>query len=92
MNHSEQNFEELIIPRKDLQDIAVSRYKVYKDVKDYILVEASSALDALKKSGINSVYKVQRYDPMDENVIHMSQVLVYIDHSSSQANEENPAQ
>ncbi len=67
-----ESFEELLIPRRDMHDVGVSRYRVYSDYKNYKLVEASSALAALAASGITRAYKIERHDPFSENIIHIT--------------------
>lgn len=67
-------FESLSLPRKDLPQQMVSRYRVYKDPENYDIIEAISALDALKASGKEEVYKVERdtlklYNVLDRQTI-----------------------
>ena len=68
-------FEELFIPRRELQISTMSVYRVYSDYKHFELVEAASALDALSISKKRNVYKIQRHDPLGDNVIHLNQVM-----------------
>ena len=75
MKNTTESFEELIIPRKDLHISDEMIYRVYSDRKNFELIEAVSALDAMAQSKIKNVYKVERHDPMANNVIHLSQVL-----------------
>jgi len=72
MTQIEQPFEELIIPRRDMFNIAETRYRVYFDAKNYKLIEAVSALDALRSSGISKAYKIERHNPMGDNIIQFS--------------------
>ena len=74
MTQIEQPFEELLIPRRELHDVSTTRYRVYRDIKSYKLVEAVSALDALIRSGVGKAYKIERYNPFDENIIQLGQV------------------
>lgn len=73
MTQIEQPFEELIIPRRDMFDVTGSYYRVYSDSKNYTLVEATSALDALRNNGISKAYKIERHNPMGDNVIQFAQ-------------------
>lgn len=75
MKNTTEPFEELLIPRKDLHISAAMIYRVYSDKKNFELIEAVSALDAMAQSKIKNVYKVERHDPMASNVIHLRQVL-----------------
>lgn len=72
---NKEPFEELFIPRKDLQLSASVVYRVYRDSRNYELVEAASALDAMAASKNKKIYKIQRHDPLGFNVIHLNQVL-----------------
>ena len=75
MKNTTESFEELIIPRKDLHISDAMIYRVYSDKKNFELVEAVSALDAMSQSKIKNIYKIERHDPMANNVIHLRQVL-----------------
>lgn len=74
MKNTEQ-FEELFIPRRELHFSDYTLYRIYRDSRSFELVEASSAIEALSKSKIRKVYKVERHDPMADNVIHLKQVI-----------------
>lgn len=75
MKQITEPFEELIIPRKELHDSSAVVYRVYSNSRNFELVEAVSALDALAQSKIKNVYKVKRHDPLGDNVIHLNQVI-----------------
>lgn len=75
MKENTEPFEELFIPRKELQSSSAMLYRVYSDYKNFELVEAASALDALAISKKRNVYKIQRHDPLGYNVIHLNQVM-----------------
>ncbi len=72
---NKEPFEELFIPRKDLQLSSAMVYRVYRDRKNFELVEAASALDAMAACKNKKIYKIQRHDPLGFNVIHLNQVL-----------------
>jgi len=44
------------------------QYKVYKDSKEFIMVAAASALEAIQSSGCVQVYRVER-ESLDRNYI-----------------------
>ena len=71
---SEVAFEELLIPRKEVQHLSETRYRVYKDSVHWELVEASSALEALQRCGIQKAYKIERHNPLGNNVLQMGTV------------------
>ncbi len=75
MKQSTDPFEELMIPRRELHAPSVMIYRVYSDYKHFELVEAMSALDALSASKIKNIYKIERHDPLADNVIHLNQVI-----------------
>jgi hypothetical protein len=43
-------------------------YRVYKDCKDFVMVPAASALEAIKSSGCEQIYRVER-ESMDNNYV-----------------------
>lgn len=53
-------FEALPMPRKDIPQPASGSYKVYKNAKEFVVVEAGSALEALQVSGVPLAYKIER--------------------------------
>lgn len=83
MTQIEQPFEELLIPHRELHDVSATHYRVYRDIKSYKLVEAVSALDALMRSGVGKAYKIERYNPLAENIIQLGQVAGISDNSGS---------
>ncbi len=72
MTNNTEPFEELFIPRRETQGDSATRYRVYTDAKNYKLVEAVSALDAITNSGVARAYKIERHNPMGENIIHIN--------------------
>jgi hypothetical protein len=75
MKQTTEPFEELPIPRRELQNPSTVLYRVYRDYKNYELVEAVSALDALSHSKIKNIYKIERHNPLGDNVIQLNQVI-----------------
>lgn len=71
MKTTEEPFEELYIPHRELQNPNAVCYRVYNDSKNYELVEAFSALEALTQSKIEKPYKIERHNPLGDNVIHI---------------------
>ncbi|MEK6745992.1 MAG: hypothetical protein AABY33_03060 [Pseudomonadota bacterium] len=78
MKQNEEPFEELIIPRRDMQISAATVYRIYSDYKNFQLVEAGSALEAIAMCGNQNVYKIKRHDPLGDNVIHLNQAVLPI--------------
>lgn len=68
MNAPQTSFESLAIPRKDLPQV-VSKYRVYSNPQDYVVVDASTAIGALDASGLTNAYKITREDPMAYNLL-----------------------
>lgn len=68
-NQPKEPFEELPFPRKDMAGMQAGRYRVYKNPKDYVLVEAVSALEALQNSKLDKPYRVER------DMLHLTTVL-----------------
>lgn len=75
MKQNEGPFEELIIPRREMQVSTASIYRVYGDHKNFQLVEAGSALEAMSIIGNKNVYKIKRHDPLGDNVIQLNQSI-----------------
>jgi len=49
-------------------NMGAGQYKVYKDSKEFVTVVAASALEAIKSSGCEQVYRIER-DSLDKNYI-----------------------
>lgn len=56
----EVHFEELNLPRRQVPELMGGRYFVYSSPTEYQLVDAGSALEAIQKSGLKEVYRLQR--------------------------------
>jgi hypothetical protein len=65
---SDASFETLPLPKKDSLSTAGS-YRVYKDATDFTMIAASTALEAMKTSGMEAIYKIERYDLSSNNVL-----------------------
>ncbi len=87
MKNTTEQFEELMIPRKELHISDAMFYRVYHDRIKFELVQAVSALDALSQSKVKNVYKIERHDPMSDNVIHLQQVMAASFPENKPANE-----
>jgi hypothetical protein len=88
MKQTTEPFEELLIPRKDLPVSSAIIYRVYSDHKNFELIEAASALDALAGSKIRNVYKVRRHDPLGDNVIQLNRIISDVSADSSSVKVE----
>jgi|GEM_PF-4566539 len=62
-------FKDLALPRKDLPVVAQSRYLVYKDAKEFIIVDAANAKEALAASGLTDVYRIKRENRLLNNIL-----------------------
>ena len=60
MAKPKEPFEELAMPRKDVPHLQSSRYRVYKNPKEFVTVEAISALEALQASGVKNPTRIER--------------------------------
>jgi hypothetical protein len=56
---SSKPFEPLVIPRKEVPKSG-SRYRVYRDSRNYTVVAANSAAEALEQYGDKNVHKLVR--------------------------------
>lgn len=66
MNVNTEAFENLPLPRKDFGQDMTNHYRVYKDARNYIVIKAGTALEALQSSGVGMAYKIER-DAIDLN-------------------------
>lgn len=64
----EKPFEDLQIKRKSLPDVLVG-YRVYRDAKNFIIVQAPTAAAALTQSGIANAFKIERELVDDINIV-----------------------
>lgn len=55
-----ETFETLPLPKRELPQWTASNYRVYKNVNEYVVIEASTALEAMQASGVTPVYKIER--------------------------------
>jgi hypothetical protein len=53
-------FSELVFPRKQLADGDNSRYRVYSTAKEFKVVHAKTAAEALKVSGVAKAWRIRR--------------------------------
>lgn len=60
MTRAAEPFETLPMPRKDIPQPASGSYRVYKNAKEFVVVEAGSALEALQVSGVQTPHKIER--------------------------------
>lgn len=74
MKQDAEQFEELVIPRRELNNLSDMRYRVYSNAAQFDIIDAVSALDALQKSGMAKAYKIERHNPLADNVLHLSEV------------------
>lgn len=54
---------DVTVGRKEIVGAGVTRYRVYKSSNDFVLVTASSAIEALRRSGMKSAHKIQLERP-----------------------------
>lgn len=62
-------FQSLSLPHKDLPEAAGSRYRVYSDAKNFVVVEADNAQDALAASGLAKAHRILRESLFRDNVL-----------------------
>jgi len=63
-----ESFEELPMPRKEMAQLSVGSYRVYKNAKEFVTVQAGSAIEALQTSGVKPAHKIER-DSFDHTKI-----------------------
>ncbi len=66
---TEAAFETLPLPNKAAPlGMGEGTYKIYKTAEEMIFVKAKSALEAIKNSGVDNIYRVER-DSLDKNYL-----------------------
>lgn len=58
------SFSSFQMPRKEMHDLDVTRYRVYRTASEYVMVAADSAAEAMQKAGVVGPLKVQREFPL----------------------------
>jgi len=69
MKDKKEPFESLTLPHREVPQLTLSRYRVYKNAKDYVLVEAGNAMEALKTSGLAQATLIERDIFFSNNVL-----------------------
>jgi len=62
-------FKNLDIPRKEIEQEEGLQYRVYSTAKEFTMVIAANAQEAISLSAVKSPLKVVRHMPMDCNVL-----------------------
>ncbi len=67
----EIQFEDVVFPKRNLAsaDAKAKRYKVYKTSTEFLIIDASSALEAVRRSGILNPDKVETYNESQEQML-----------------------
>lgn len=71
----EEEFSSLRIMKKTLQDADKSLYRVYKGPEEFVTVEAATALEAFRESGIKNPYRIQREIKFKDRLLKQSSLL-----------------
>lgn len=71
-NEQQTPFEQLPMPRREVPQLVVCKYRIYTDAATFTIVEAATALQAMEVAGVKNAYKVLREDPMAANLIDNS--------------------
>jgi len=82
-------FKTITYPRKETLGTPLNRYRVYKDYKNFILIEAENAQAALQASGLKDVQRIIRDN------LSLNTIITFGQMSNSSAdkpdNENSPA-
>ncbi len=82
-------FAPIDFPHRHLTDKCARNYRVYKDAKEYISIEALTAKEAIEKSGIESPYRVIREKSEIGEVIS-PEYIIKDDNNARTTNEPVP--
>lgn len=67
-----EEFSSLSIARKCLQNDETGAYRVYKTLAEYVTVEAATAMEACRMSGISQPLRIQRVTRFKERLLDQS--------------------
>lgn len=70
----DEEFTSLQIMKKALLDAHKSMYRVYKSPKEYVTVEAATALEALRESAVKNPHKIVRQIRFKERLMGMDRL------------------
>lgn len=70
MTKKNETFATWDLPRRDTPQLLVSRYRVYSDARNYVMVEAENAMEALKLSGQKQAQRIERDILFFNNVLN----------------------
>lgn len=62
-------FKDIALPKKGLPDASKMRYRVYKDEKEFVTVEAENAKAALQASGFGKALRIERENILRVNIL-----------------------
>ncbi len=71
-----KNFKPITFVHKDVLDRQVSKYRVYTDHKNYIIVEADNAQSAFEKCGVINPQRLLKDDLFLDNVVSLESHLL----------------
>lgn len=78
-------FEQLPLARADFPTLPIGQYRVYTDQKNFKLVQAISAVEALETSGFTQAFKIER------EAMHKTALLAPNFHAPSEVPAAPPA-
>ena len=84
----EHLFEGLSLPRKELPVASKSRYRVYKNSKDFVLIEAENAKAALHTSGLKDATRIERENIYLTNILTVALTGIDSDAPKEQVTEQ----
>lgn len=63
-SQSSETFRSFQLPRKEMHDLDITRYRVYSTLHEYVIIIADSAAEAMQRARFVSPYKVVREFPL----------------------------
>lgn len=87
-----ERFEELALPRKDLPNLVGTHYRVYSSDGQFVRVEAVNALEAIKKSNMQDIKRIERDTIYLNRIVDMSKMVDSVAKPVSPAPEKPAAQ
>ena len=63
-SQTSQIFSSFQLPRKEMHDLDITRYRVYSTRREYMLIVADSAAEAMQRARMVSPFKVVREFPL----------------------------
>jgi hypothetical protein len=63
-----KNFNKIFLNSKTISEKKQKGYKIYTDKNNFQIIEAETAAEAIEKSGLKSVYKIEKIGVVNKSI------------------------